>query len=221
MPDRIPNMLKSLVAGLCLLLLAASANGQQGNVVYEGEIFSLSVVADPGHAYRWKIFTDHTLTEQASQNIAEFIDTQYDAATRLIFKRPGVYFFEINTISPFGCSNQRHGMVTVLEAMPTALILPPDSICIGETGTLTVEFTGTAPWTLQYSDGTSVLTIDSIVESPHSIVVMPMHTTFYQVISVANAMGRINNTPGELVELFVKPRPITSPIYRYTPPNSE
>lgn len=63
--------------------------------------------------------------------------------------------------------------VTFFE-IPEAVISGMDEICEGETGTLTVTFTGEAPWELSYDDGTGVIqTVTGINTNPYDLVVTP------------------------------------------------
>jgi hypothetical protein len=89
------------------------------------------------------------------------------------------------------------------------LIRPP--VCSGDSAILTVQLTGTAPWSIDISDGTQVYTYTNITTDTFSIPVSPTVTTSYTVVKVSDAHG-VNLNPSNTVTLVVKPRPVTSPI---------
>jgi Concanavalin A-like lectin/glucanases superfamily len=75
--------------------------------------------------------------------------------------------------------------VIVAGALPTATISGGGSIAFGGTSSLTVNFTGTAPWTYSLNNGSS----QSSSISPISISVSPFGTTSYTVTAVSNSCG--------------------------------
>ena len=77
--------------------------------------------------------------------------------------------------------------------IPTAFFSGTDRLCAGSTTTLNLSFSGTGPWAVEYSDGTTSHTIDSITVSPYQLVVSPKVTTTYRVTKVSNR-GCVNST---------------------------
>lgn len=104
----------------------------------------------------------------------------------------------------------------VREALPTSIIAQPAAICIGSESILSIELTGTAPWSVELSDGITTTTYDSITTSPFTINVSPTVTTSYTVTRLSDVNG-VNMIPSNTATLIVKPRPITSPIIQYGP----
>ena len=129
---------------------------------------------------------------------------------------PGTYFFRVTAMRT-GCSmNIKVGKVVVVDSLPTATIVDPPPICIGDSATLTIELTGIAPWSIDVSDGTTTVTYDNITTSPFTVGVSPSVTTNYTVTRVSDANSE-NLNPSNTVTLIVKPRPVTSPIIQYGP----
>ncbi len=76
-----------------------------------------------------------------------------------------------------------------IHPLPTGTIaLSGDAeICAGETSSLSVTLTGTAPWSITYSDGTTPVTINAINSSPYTITVNPATTSIYTLTAVSDA----------------------------------
>ena len=74
--------------------------------------------------------------------------------------------------------------VTIIPS-PTATISGTTSICNGSQTPITINFTGTGPWTFQYSDGTTTFPAISPVNSI-TFNVQPTATTTYTVLSVSD-----------------------------------
>ncbi|HFA47915.1 MAG TPA: hypothetical protein ENJ95_02720, partial [Bacteroidetes bacterium] len=67
--------------------------------------------------------------------------------------------------------------------IPTAVLVEGDSVCAGETGTLTFEFTGAGPWTFEYQDDAGVVNSLEATNSPFLLDVSPGATTQYTLLS--------------------------------------
>ncbi len=68
--------------------------------------------------------------------------------------------------------------------IPTATLTTGDVICEGETGSLTVEFTGSGPWTFEYQDAAGTVNSLNAANSPFSFNVTPGVTTDYSLVSM-------------------------------------
>ncbi|MCB0514648.1 MAG: choice-of-anchor L domain-containing protein [Chitinophagales bacterium] len=89
------------------------------------------------------------------------------------FNTPGTYEATLTVTSPFGTDSQS---LTVEVGTPTA-VLSGDTIIISGTGTvLYLELSGTPPFTVSYTNGTTVYTIDNIYENELEIPINPMVT---------------------------------------------
>jgi len=85
----------------------------------------------------------------------------------------------------FGCTDSISTTITV-NPLPTATISGSTSACSINNTTLSVELTGTQPWTIVYNNGSSDITIDGITASPYELTVSPAVTTTYSLVSVAD-----------------------------------
>lgn len=80
---------------------------------------------------------------------------------------------------------QGTGNVTV-RPLPTGNLAGNDRICLGESSVLSVNLTGTAPWSITYSHDGSLTTVDDISTSPHQITVNTLVTTTYKLEDVSD-----------------------------------
>lgn len=78
----------------------------------------------------------------------------------------------------------------VVHALPTAMLSGDATICTGSSSNLSVVLTGTAPWTITYTDGSTPVTV-SVLASPFSIPVNPINNKTYTLtaLSDANCIG--------------------------------
>lgn len=72
-------------------------------------------------------------------------------------------------------------------ADPTAVMSGNTTICPGNTANLIVDFTGTAPYSFTYSNGTTNATISGINTDPYILQVTPSANTTYSMVSMSDA----------------------------------
>ncbi|MEI6574835.1 MAG: T9SS type A sorting domain-containing protein [Bacteroidota bacterium] len=99
-------------------------------------------------------------------------------------------------------------VLVLVYPLPTAEIVSPDPICSGDSAHIKILLTGTAPWTITYSDG-SDHTISNILTSPYFLNVTATTTKSYQLSVLADANCYGNNL-GNAVTLVVHSRPSAS-----------
>jgi parallel beta-helix repeat protein len=93
------------------------------------------------------------------------------------------------TIDNALCSNSNFDEVDILiNVVPTASISGTTEICNGNSATLTVLFTGTAPFTYSYTNGVSTFGPFVTSNNPENILVSPTATRTYSVTSVSDAL---------------------------------
>ena len=202
-------------------LLMAMAPAMAQNTVYAGHTTELGVDPVQGDSYVWELYKDvagvnfATVAGNCPPAEAFFVaGVNTGVSVNVMWTTPGTYFFKVTATRP-GCTNNlKVGKMIVLDSLPTAVILPHDSICSGTPTNLTVKFTGTAPLNIIYTiDGALPgTTINGITDNPYLIPISPTATTSYQIISVTDANGVTNAIPSDPVIVFVKPIPVTSPI---------
>jgi hypothetical protein len=190
------------------------------NTVHAGQSTELSVIIIPGDTYTWELYNNASginfVTDPGNcpPGDAYFTGVSTGPTVNVMWISPGTYFFKV-TAARDGCTmNLRVGKMIVNDSLPTAVILDPQPLCSGNTANLSVQLTGTPPWSITYTDGTTPVTINGIMSSPFAIPVSPTVTTSYWITSVTDAFGT-NTSPSNTITLIVKPAPITNPIWHY------
>jgi hypothetical protein len=213
-------LLRLLLVAIPLLMALAPAMAQ--NTMYAGQSGDLGVIPVSGDTYLWELYKDApginfaTDPGNCTPGFAYFTGNDSTGpSVNVTWITPGTYFFKV-TASRAGCTmNLKVGLMTVINSLPTAVITPPPlAICAGDPAHLTVTLTGTAPWSITYTDGTNTVTIPNILTSPYDLVVNPTTTTNYWITSVTDANGT-NATPTTPVTQVVNPRPLTTPIFHH------
>lgn len=224
------DIFRLLLVFIPVMLSLASARAQQGvDTVYAGQSTLHSVEEFEGVNYYWEIYNDITGIDFATDpgncppSEAYFVGgVNTGDSVEIMWLVPGTYFFKV-TAADTCTNNLKVGMMIVLESVSYATFLEPDSICPGDTAWLTIEITGgIGPWDVTFTDGTTVWpTIEDIQVSPYTFPLIPTPTDpgvyQYWIISVTSGTGMTNYEPSEPVTLVVRPKPVTSPITRYTP----
>lgn len=77
----------------------------------------------------------------------------------------------------------------VFYELPTAEIVGNAEICIGEMATLFFNLTGTPPWNIEYTDGTTIFQENGIGTTPHPVSITPPNIGFnnYDLVSISDA----------------------------------
>lgn len=195
------------------------------DTVYAGQSSDLSVIEIQGDTYVWELYNDVTginfATVPGNCPLTDAYFTGGDSTgptVNVMWLTQGLYFFKV-TAYRGGCTmNLKVGKMTVLWAMPTAIIEPPPPICIGDSVHLTVQLTGTAPWSITLTDGVNNFVFNNITSSPFNLTVplIPLVTTTYWISEVTDA-HITNTTPSPPVVQVVNPKPVNSHIYQYGP----
>jgi len=88
------------------------------------------------------------------------------------------------TANANGCSSPPATTNVLVQPLPTAVVSGSAQICAGSSDTLQAALSGTAPWTVTWSDG---VTQAGIATSPATRSVQPASSTTYTVSSVSDA----------------------------------
>src|SRR5690606_7646830 len=81
------------------------------------------------------------------------------------------------------------GNINIVEPpQVTATISGTTSICDGSSTDITINFTGTSPWTFRYSDGTTISPPIPSFFNSITFSVSPTTTTNYTVVAVSDAI---------------------------------
>ncbi|MEI8047310.1 MAG: hypothetical protein WCI92_08020 [Bacteroidota bacterium] len=214
-------ILRLSLLALTVLMVVASATAQI--IVASGETIPLSVKQVPGDTYVWELYNNvngvnfATMPGNCPATEAFFEGSFTTGSTvNVTWLSPGVYFFKV-TGSRAGCTkNLKVGKVIVLESTTTATLLQPPPICRGEITSLTITLTGTGPWSIDLSDGSTIQTYEEITTNPFILNISPLVNTVYYVTKVTDATGT-NYIPSNSVMVTVNPKPSGSRIYQYNP----
>jgi len=88
-----------------------------------------------------------------------------------------------------GCPTTAGGVNLYMNvvALPTSVISGTATICPSASTNLTFTLTGTPPWSLTYTDGTTPVNISGINSSPHIVSITPSSTKTYTVTALSDA----------------------------------
>lgn len=103
--------------------------------------------------------------------------------------------YTVYSISDVNCSGTKSGQADVtVNQLPTAAMVGTAFICDGSATNLRINFTGSAPYTYSYSDGTNTFGPFQTSNNPELISVQPSSTTSYSVTAVQdlNCTGSVS-----------------------------
>ncbi len=91
----------------------------------------------------------------------------------------------------------------------TATISGMDTICIGNTASLQVNFSGNGPYFFTYSTGGVNQVLSNIVQNPYSIAVTPQATSVYTLVGVSGAGTCLGTVAGSaVIQVNNPPQPV-------------
>ncbi|MDF2457070.1 MAG: hypothetical protein K0R51_3063, partial [Cytophagaceae bacterium] len=74
---------------------------------------------------------------------------------------------------------------TFATSLATSVLSGNATICYGASTNLSIALTGTAPWSLTYSDGLTPVSVTGIASSPYVVSVTPLATSTYTVTALS------------------------------------
>ncbi|MBK7172938.1 MAG: T9SS type A sorting domain-containing protein [Bacteroidales bacterium] len=80
----------------------------------------------------------------------------------------------------------------VVNPRPTSVISGTETVCYGQTANLSITLTGTGPWNLVYTDGSTPVTVNGINASPYTFAVNTLSTKTYTVTSLSDSKCTAN-----------------------------
>ncbi|NVO19429.1 MAG: hypothetical protein HXX13_07000, partial [Bacteroidetes bacterium] len=84
-------------------------------------------------------------------------------------------------------------MMLTVRPDPTATISGTTHICEATSAPISISFTGTPPWSVTYTNGSSAVTVNNILSSPYSFTVTPPVTSSYWVTSAHDSYCNVPN----------------------------
>ena len=95
--------------------------------------------------------------------------------------------YTIVNVTDANCTNNGSGSATVTYfPKPTGIISGTAEMCKGNSATLTMSFTGTAPFTFTYTDGTTPVTVTGYLSNIYTVSVSPVISTVYTLASLTD-----------------------------------
>ncbi|MEI6584528.1 MAG: PKD domain-containing protein, partial [Sediminibacterium sp.] len=110
----------------------------------------------------------------------------------------GYYVVSANIL---GCGSFLDSTLVTVNPVPTISISTGDSICVGKSKTLALNFSGTAPFVFSYSDGLKTDTISGITLSNYSLKLSPVVTTTYAIKHVTDANSCTVNASNNILNI--------------------
>lgn len=118
----------------------------------------------------------------------------------------GTFNYTLSSVTSNGCTGTVSGAQTVVVSpTPTATLSGGGTVCAGQGTPLTITFTGTGPFTFEYSaDGVPQGPITTS-SNPYVFIVAPSTTTTYELVSVT--AGGCDGTVQGIAVITVNPSP--------------
>ncbi|WP_281231469.1 T9SS sorting signal type C domain-containing protein [Flavobacterium gelatinilyticum] len=124
------------------------------------------------------------------------------------------WFRRIVTSGPGTCSNTSAVVLIKVNPKPTSVISGTTSICAGNGTTISIALTGTSPWNLTYTDGTTSTISTNITSSPYTFTVSPASTRTYTITALSDAnctAQAVNMTGNAAITVSTSPTITTQP----------
>ncbi|HMT29392.1 MAG TPA: PKD domain-containing protein, partial [Bacteroidia bacterium] len=117
--------------------------------------------------------------------------------------------YNVLTISDAKCTGSVSGVANVtVNQIPTATLTGTSSICFGQNSTLNINFTGVAPFSYTYSNGSNNIGPFTATSTSVNIPVSPGTTTSYSLVTINDA-----NCPGTIAgNATVTVNPLPEPV---------
>ncbi len=116
--------------------------------------------------------------------------------------------YTIVNVTDANCTNNGTGTTTVsFFPKPTGTISGTSEMCLGGSKTLTITFTGTAPFTFTYTDGTTPVNVVGHLTNVYTVSVSPLVNTTYTLTSLTDGNSCTGVVSGSAV-ISINPPPV-------------
>lgn len=134
-----------------------------------------------------EVASDYTSVEWVSSGTGAFTDpaaliTTYQPSPEDM--TAGNVTLTVNVGSAAPCGPVSHNIDVTILPLPTAIIAGSSAICAGESTNTEINLTGTAPWTLEISNGIGIIQTS---DNPYTLALTPSSSMDYEVLSVSDA----------------------------------
>ena len=201
------------VIGIAIFLFGfISSYGQADfDTVCSGSEEFYKVVKTEGSQYTWITSNGGTA--------GYGVETKSDSikVTWKVTDQPSTEFVKVLETNKYGRSGDTITLNILIAPVPTAVISGSDTLFDGNTGTnrISISLTGTAPWSVEYNDGKSNITIKDIESSPYTLETRslsnPPEIHKFTLVTVKNESGCSGVVSG-VAEITVSPPVKTSKI---------
>jgi hypothetical protein len=144
---------------------------------------SLSVVASGGSlTYQW--YSNGSNSNSGGTSIGGATNSSYSPSTASV----GTTYYYVIVSGSCGSSvtSNVSGAVAVTDLTATLTISSGSTINCGSSSTLSIALTGTSPWDVSYSDGTTTTNVYDQSSSPYTFSVSPKTTTTYSITQLTD-----------------------------------
>ncbi len=90
--------------------------------------------------------------------------------------------YESSPCTPSGCVN----VTVTVNPRPTSSISGTKTVCNGQSATISISLTGTAPWNLTYTDGSISTPVTNVTISPYTFSITPASPKSFSVTALSD-----------------------------------
>ncbi|MEI7727367.1 MAG: PKD domain-containing protein, partial [Bacteroidota bacterium] len=125
---------------------------------------------------------------------ASWINPHYSPGTADILLGHVDLKMTVNGLQQCASLNNTDTVRISFKPLPSVTLSGTPTICQGSSAMVSMSLTGLGPWTVTYTDGVSNFTISNIPSSPYNLIVSPIISTTYTMLSVTDANCSVSHT---------------------------